>query len=209
MSNELEESPKDRAIKLLPDDERNIWNGFKESGKPGLAPTVCAAFFELFLNGSTVYEIQKLNKAFDIGAIIDAKIRFGWEEQKIRYTQELQGRAVNRLLQVQSESVQFLADAMAATHKKHGSALKKYLQSGNEQDLDGFDLGSITTYSRAIEALLKVTGQDQKKKVTVDGVITNNVNLPGNMGKKALTPDQAAAVLQILADDEENPGNAD
>lgn len=195
---------REKAISLLPEDERKIYDSFKESGKPGLGPTVSSAFFELYLNGSSCREIHKLNKAFDLGAIIDAKVRYQWDEERDKYTQELQHNAMKRLLQVQSESVQFIADSMAATHKKYGEKLRKYIQTGDESVLDGFDLGSITTYSKAIEALLKVTGQDQKKKVQLEGTLNNNVTVSPT---KALSPKAAAAFLKIMEEMEEEETN--
>jgi hypothetical protein len=194
----VETTVKERALKLLPEEEKQVLEDFRKSGKPGLAPTTSSAFFELYLNGNSVYEIQKMNKVFDLGAIIDAKVKYGWDEMKDRYVGELQAKAMARLVQVQSESVGFLADVLAAAHKKHGTALKRYLQTGDTRDLEGFDINNITSYSKSIEALLKITGQDNKKKVQVEGNLTSTVNV-NNLTEKALSPDQAASLLEILA----------
>ena len=189
----------------LPEDEAKILTEFKEAGHHGLAPTTAAAFFELYLNGSSIWEIQKQNPAFRLGAIIDAKVKYGWDEQKDRYVRDLQAKAYQRLLQVQMESVTFIADAMAVTHKKYGDSFKKYLQTGDESVLAGFDLGSPLAYHKIIEALMKVTGQDSKK-VKLEGNINQNVT--GSIGlddltQKALNSETAAKLLEILAGDEE------
>jgi hypothetical protein len=188
-------------IVLLNQEDQRILDEFRESGFPKLAPQAAASFFELYLNGTSPREIQKLNPAFKLGAILDAQIRYNWDANKDRYVQELQENTVKRLAQVQMEATAFLADSLAAAHKKHGTALRKYLQTSDESELNGFDIGSITSYSRSIDALLKITGQDQKK-IKLESKIEQNVNLK-NMGNKPLTPEQAAALLEILEDKSE------
>lgn len=191
-------------LTVLNQEDQRILSEFKESGHPGLAPSIANAFFELYLNGHSVRDIQKTNPTFKLGAIIDAQVRFNWDLNKDRYTQELQEGTVKRLAQIQMESVSFLADSLAAAHKKHGTALKRYLQTSDEAELNGFDISSITSYSKSIDALLKITGQDQKK-IKLESKIENNVTLK-NMANKPLTPEQAAALLEIL---EEKPEDKD
>jgi hypothetical protein len=200
MSNEL--SPKQKAENLLSEDDRHILKTFEESGKPGLGPSLCATFFELFLNGKTEREIQKLNPVYDLGAIIQARVKYGWDEKKDKYISELQSGVIARMLQVQMEASNFMADVLAATHKRYGTAIKKYLQSGNADDLQGFDVNNVQAYYKSIEALMKITGQDQKKKIELGGTVNSSVQIK-DMSEKPLTPDQAALLLEILSKEDD------
>ena len=203
MEEKKELSERDKALSLLGDKELILLEEFKSSGKAGLAPSLSASFFELYLNGNDVFEIQKLNKAYDIGAIIDCKVRFSWDEKKDAYINNLHTNAMSRLMQVQMESANFLADVLSAAHKRHGIALRKYLQSGDPRDIEGFDIGNISSYSKSIEALMKITGQDQKKKVQLEGTLNSNIAVSEAM-ERPMTQNQAANILEILADDEDS-----
>jgi hypothetical protein len=194
---------KERAESLLNAEDRKILRDFEESGKPGLGPSLCTTFFELFLNGKTEREIQKLNPVYDLGSIIQARVKYNWDEKKDKYISELQSGVVARMLQVQMEATNFMADVLSATHKRYGTAIKRYLQSSDPKDLEGFDINNIQAYSKSIEALLKITGQDQKKKIELGGTVNSNVQI-SDMSEKALTPEQAAALLEILAADEDS-----
>lgn len=194
--NELEESRIKRAEDLLPADERSAYDDFKESGKHGLGPTLSLSLFELYVNGKSVRDIQKQNQVYTLGQVVDAKVRYDWDRERELYLSELHSKARARILQTQMESADFIADVMAATHKKYGGAIKEYLQTGNESALKGFDLGSIMQYNKAIEGLLKITGQDKKKEVSITS--GNSDTSLTDITKQALSEDQAARILEVL-----------
>jgi hypothetical protein len=188
---------------ILSDEDQKILNEYRDAGHPPLAPSTSSAFFELFLNGNTVREIQRLNSAFKLGAILDAQIRYDWDREKDRYIRDLQSKTFQRMVQVQMESASFLADTLSAAHKKYGTALRKYLQTGNEEDLEGYDVSNITSYSKSIDALMKITGQDSKK-VKLEGNINQNVTGSikiESMSDKVLNPETAEKLLAILAEE--------
>lgn len=67
----------------------------------------------------------------------------------------------------QLEAVRFAADGMSVYHRILGTAFKKYLQSGREEDL-GDHLGQINirNYKEYVNLLMQLTGQDSSKKVS-------------------------------------------
>jgi hypothetical protein len=126
---------------------------------------------------------------------------------KNEYISSLHENVKNRLIKAQMESVSFLADVMSATHKKYGSRIAKYLQSGDENDLGGFEISTVAQYNKAIEGLLKISGQDQKKiKLEASGP-SSSQNSNGEQETtnrtKLISPSKAAQILKILTSEEE------
>jgi hypothetical protein len=190
---------------------------YREQGLPPLAPKTALGFYSLFLSGRSTEQIHELNRAFAYGAIVDARLRYGWDSTKTEYLSSLQSEVHTRMIQTQMESVGFIADVVSATHKKYGGKIAKYLQTGDESELDGFDLTSLAQYGKAIENLLKVTGQDQTKKVKLISDLPSGTGPTGTpktvsgtteslTGKSRLSDTQAAKILAVLAGDDDEPG---
>jgi len=174
-SNALEKAD-DKEFWLTPG-EKYALQYFKTKFQKGgietypLAPSTQAQLYTLFLNGRTLSEIRQLNPQFGLGQIVDAAVNGNWYQEKLDYQANLLKAARERLQQIGSESVSFLADSLAAAHKQHGQALLRYLQSGNEADLGAFGIGSIRQYKEVLELLLKATGQEKNS--------TTNLNIKG------------------------------
>jgi hypothetical protein len=131
-----------------------------------LAPGVVAGLFELYLNGRSLSEIRaQFPTQYGLGQIVHAAVEGKWNEQRQTYLAGLMDRAKGRALQVAAESVNFIADSMAAAHKLHGEALRKYMVSGNPKDLGAFGIGSLKQYRDLVDILMKVTGQDGNRRV--------------------------------------------
>ena len=200
---------------LLGPEEQKALERFKEEGAYALSPTLASSFFSLFLQGKTLKEIHEMNRAIPFGAIVDARVRYGWDAARDQYVFELQSGIVRRMIQTQMESANFLADVMAATHKKHGTAIKKYLQTGNEDDLQGFNIESITSYGKLIESIMKITGKDKEKPAAKSdslppmGSASGQPVGPSSSQIKGVSPTQAAKILRILASGEVKPENVE
>lgn len=131
-----------------------------------LSPGVAAGLYELYLNGRSLSEIRaQFPTQYGFGQIVHAAVEGKWYDRRLEYLGGLMDRAKSRALQVAAESVDFIADSMAAAHKMHGAALKKYLVSGDPKDLGAFGIGSLKQYRDTVEVLLKITGQDGTKRV--------------------------------------------
>jgi len=90
------------------------------------------------------------------------------------------------------ESTDFVAVQLAATHKQHGDAAKRYLASGDPADLGSFGIHGWRSYQNAIDVLKAVTGQDQKQKVSGEVTVRHEV---GETVKKAMTAEQARQIV--------------
>ena len=180
--------------------KKYIFDGGKK-----LAPATAASFFELFLNGNEVDEIHRLNKAFPLESILDARIRYKWDEHKEYCAQALHSKIKDKLIRAQLETASLLADMLTAANKKHGDRLKKYLQTGDEKDLgDALTINSIPAMLKVVDRIQKITGQDRQHKVTKEE--TFNLNLQSGITKSeetddGMSADTAAKILSAIAED--------
>jgi hypothetical protein len=200
-------------IQRLTPEEREVLERFKdEKGKPSISVALSLKMFELYLNGSTCEEIVKVNNnQFSLGQVLEVRVRDGWDEKKDRYLADLYGGIVDKVRQTQMESVGFTADLLAVAHKQFGHKLKRYLQTGDEKELGPLSLNGLLQYQKAVDILMKLTGQDKKEaasklqipaaQVTPVGPIPTAPQAGGKLlpgGTESLDSSLAEKVLQFL-----------
>ena len=179
----------------LPDKERQALTAYLNVGGGELSAAAAAQFYELFLRGSSCEEIQRLNKAFPLGAIIQARLKFDWDQRKSDHMMELQNKVADTVMRSQLETAEYLANMLSVAAKRDNDRLKKYLQTGNKEDLgDAMTPSNMMSLTKAIENLMKITGQDKNIKITKKEEL--NVNLRSEGG---LTSDQASSVLTAIS----------
>lgn len=145
-----------------------------------LSPDTSAKLFELFLNGSDINEIHRLNKNFPYEAILWSRVKYDWDKLKDEYAASLTGQVAQKVIKASLETTSLLTDMLAVAHKKHGDKLKKYLQTGDEADLgDALSIDTIHGLLKAVEGLQKVTGQDRTHNINKKEVVNLNVNVQG------------------------------
>lgn len=190
-------------LEALSEEELKALKRFKEGRAAGdtypLAPLTQGKLFELFLNGKSPSEIQRLNPTFTLGQVVDAYIEGEWEKKRRTHVNRLLSRVRDRVVQVQSESVEFMADMLASAHKLHGDKLKRYLQSGNEKDLGDLKIENLEQYRKAADVLLKLTGQGGTQRLT--GEVTHKHVLEG--GRVISTEEQSRLLAELAGDKEE------
>jgi len=183
----------------LPPDDLQLLTEYVVSGGLPLAPEAAAKFLSLFMNGSDAHEIARLNKPFKVAQILDAQVRYKWAEKREQYSIELQSRVPAKVLQTQLETSELITDVLAVANKRYGDKLKKYIQSGDEKDLDGvMNVESLKELLKLSEGLLKITGQDRVSKVNVKTHSTQNVNL-NVTGAEGMSPEDSAQILAIVS----------
>ena len=201
--------PKD----LLPPEEREILTTYEElvlakDPSRSLASSTAEKFFSLYIHGYNCKEIHEINSSFPIGMIIHAKVKFRWDQRRDEHVQELMGRVREKVMLTQLESAHYLTDVLSAVHKLHGQKVKKFMQTGNEEDLKGVDLGTQYNYARTFDMISKLTGQTKDKNVTPPLQITVTPaaapstgagSVPASSGS-SLAPDDAATLLKGLLD---------
>lgn len=146
---------------------------------------------------------MELNKGLSRGVVLKARVDGLWDERREVYLSELMSNAQDRVKLIALESVNFQGLLLAATHKKYGDRLKRYLQTGNEAELGtGMFVDSIKQYKDVVEMLTKITGQDKKNAAQGSGTVSVNVT-PGEGGTPTnvsvrWTPEQADAIRAVL-----------
>lgn len=151
----------------------------------------------MFLNGSDVREIHRLNAAFPIEAIHYERVKSDWDGERERYIRTLQENITDKLVKANLETVGLLTDMLAVASKQNGDKLKKFLQTGNEKDLAGaFTVDSIHQLLKVLEGLHKAVGMDKPQ----DASVINHIHVAGNEAKVAvITPPAAAKSLSQVA----------
>ncbi len=181
--------------------EEGAYHMHMKSGDVGLSPSLQAELFELYLSGNTLEEIWRRNQALRLGAIVRAFIEGDWQLRRQEYVNALLGSVKDRVQQVQVEAVHFTADGLAVIQKRIGNDLKRYLQTGNKDDLgDAKDWG-LHQFKQLVEMLLKLTGQDGQKTIGVN--VKGSVNHTASPAPAAplqgpLSEEQASALLATL-----------
>lgn len=192
----------------LPKEDLDKLTEYLAAGGHPLSPDAAARFFELFLNGSDAHEIHRLNKAFPIGSILDAQVRQKWTEKREAFYGELQDKVKNKVMKAQMETTELMTDILSAARRKYSDKLKKFIQSGDERDLDGvLGVDTIQGLLKVTEGLLKITGQDRVSKVKTENTQNLNVNINTNPGNE-LEPADAAAILSIMSEAKKKKANA-
>lgn len=182
----------------LDDREQYALTRWQNSNHPPLAPETQARLFKLFLNGKSTHEIHRLNSQFSLGQIVHARIKGEWDRRAEQHLDELLNGVKARVQQVTLESITFVADLLAAANQMHGEAIKKYLQSGNPDDLGALQIQTLDGYRKAVELLQKLTGQDKQQKGEMTVVHKADESMQ-NVGKPNMSSaEEAARILELL-----------
>lgn len=176
------------------------------SGDPPLSPTLSAQIFELYLKGSTLEQIARVNKGLRLGAIVRAAEEGDFYGRRKLYLEGLYDGVRGKVQQAVAEAADFTSDYLAVCYKLHGDKFKLYLQSGNEADLGDMKPTSIRQFQVMFDLLLKMSGSDNNKRVTGKIEHTHTVAATGGDTAPApasrFTPEQAMQVLMAMAEGE-------
>ena len=105
---------------------------------------------------------------------------------------------MQKVVKAQLETAALYADMLSATVKKNGHKLKKYLQTGNEKDLNGVLLPeSILALGKVVEGLQKLTGQDRNVKMTKEETL-NVLETIFDTAERYLDPIEKRSAIAII-----------
>ncbi len=151
------------------DDEYRKWKREKQAPIP---LTLALQMYELYLNGYSCEEIWRVNaQRYPLGQIVDAKIRYDWDERKDTQLATLYGNIEKKVLHVKHEAVSHLADLLSAAHKIWGDKVAQFLQEGDMNLLVGFDPSTVKNYKEILGMLQLLTAQKESKDVKVGGTV--------------------------------------
>lgn len=193
---------------LLTERELREYRIYMRLKQPPMAPSAEGEFFRLFLNGVNCEEIHRLNpNGFSLGAIVRARIEFDWDQKRREHQEQLSLRIRDRVMQVQLETTERVANELAASNKAINERVLRYIQTGDDKALEGTGIGTLKHLKETVELLLKLTGQDGDKKTEqkVTGTVQHvhsaaptEPQVPVLPVGKPLLPAQAAGALEFL-----------
>lgn len=168
-----------------------------------ISPTLAAQMFSLFLEGYSCSEISKQNKPFKEGEILFLRKKFNWDAEKDKYAQELNGQIRSKLMKQKLESLEFLTNMLAVTHKAQRAKMLKYIQTGDEKDMPETWASSPNGYKNVLEAIQKLTGEDKVSRHEIKNetnVTVKSEQNPANI----ITTELQTKLLKKLTDEMEN-----
>lgn len=188
---------------LLTERELREYRVYLRLNQPPMAPSAQMAFFQVFLNGQNCEEIHRLNpNGFSLGAMVRARIENDWDQRRIEHQELLMARVRERVQQVTLETVERVANELAASNKFVTDKVLRYLQTGDVNELVGTSVGSMKHLREMVELLQKLTGQDAKKNQTQIGgvvehrhVVEGQPTMPALPVGKPVPPKLAASAL--------------
>jgi hypothetical protein len=129
-----------------------------------------------------------------------------WDLKRKDYTDGLLDRIHETVQATQLESVQFVSLWAASFNKLFGDKLRRFLQTGKEEDLGDLK-GQMTlkSYQQTLDLLLRLTGQDKDKNVSGEILHTVRTESGGDVVEgeskeiKSLSPEDVnEKLLKIL-----------
>ena len=197
-----------RAEGMFPPARYNMLKAYIESGRHQLAPDTALKFFELFLNGIEAEEIHRLNKAFPYEAILWAQAKFNWPHQRDEYIAKLSTTVRDKVIKAQLETTGLLTDMLAAANKHHGDKVKKFLQTGDQEDLKGaLSIDSVGSLLKIVDGLQKITGQNNVQRVKSESTQTLNLNVNAGKHDETMDAETAAELLSVIAKSKKKKSN--
>lgn len=192
------------SLSRLSPQEREAYQKYMDAGKPPLSPHVEVQLYALYLNGKGCEEIVRLNPNFTLGMVVRARVEHFWDYKRDAHIAGMLDTVRERVQQTQLEAVNFACDLLSATHKFQGDKLKKYLQTGNPEELSGLGNNlSLKVYKETVELLLKLTGQDKIQKGEILHKVETEPTTVAADSVTGLSPSQASKILKILEEDGE------
>lgn len=169
-----------------------VWCGMS---KPHLSPALNAQLYQLFLMGKDTEEIRRMNPTLSLGEIVAARVEGQWDERKTEYLDSLLDKAQGRVQQATLEQIDLMCDVLSLARKEQGDKIKRYIQTGNDDDKPDVRIDGIRTLKTAIEILQTLTGKDRQSRVLLTGDLTHKVEAAIS---KQPTSQQAEEVLKLL-----------
>lgn len=192
-----------RAERVLTPTELEAYQKYLEAGKPPLAASTAGKFFKLYLQGHTCQEIAELNPALGLGIVVRARVDHDWDKQREEHIQGILTNIRQVVQKTQLDAIRFVSEGLAVFQKLAGDKFQKYLQSGDIKDLGDFKDMSFKSYKELLELMLKLTGQNENKKVSGEVVHRHQVVEPtptvtGLRVDQPMTSFEASSFLERL-----------
>lgn len=191
----------EQKLELLSDVEREAYD--KALTYPPLSPATATKFFSLFLQGYGCVDIARTNPEFGglgLGLISRARVDFDWDSERDVYIRTMMELMRTKAEKATLEGIQFASDGMAVFHKLVGDRFRRFLQTGDENELGEFRTMSFKMYREFVGLFTKLTGKDQ---IVVPNAELNSSDAPKSELKtpddKPITAETAEDMFKLLS----------
>jgi hypothetical protein len=171
----------------------------KKNGAP-IATSTAIDFFSLYLEGYTIKQIHERHSAWPLGALVDARVRYKWDDKKKAYLEELETQVMDRMSKIKLESLNFLADMAAVAHNEFREEMIKYLQNPDNTEPPRNRIKSIREYKELMNIIVALGALGAEGSGMPGTAIQVNVADGGRV--EVVTANEKARMLQALAEEE-------
>lgn len=144
-----------------------------------------------------------------LGLIARARIEYDWDTERDRYVRNLMSGVRSSIEKATMEGIQFATDGMAVFHRLAGNRFRRYLQTGDDNELGDFKDMSFKTYRDLVSLLQTLTGKEapQPQKMPIAEIVVRN-ETPQPQGStpeltlhddRPVSAAEAAAMLQLFS----------
>jgi len=174
-------------LALLNKEELEFYYLHNESSDLPLDFPTANNLYDLFQQGRSCFEIHLANSHIPPGAIVDARVRFGWDIRKDQYEKRLEATTKAKAMNSTASALEFVSDLLLVVKLKHQDAINKYIATKDPAHLAG---------------IIKVdTVQQLKTLVEIQSI------LAGSAGATASAPGNTVVYNQQNVQLNQNPGN--
>lgn len=159
------------------------------------------------MQGYSTEEILRLNPNFGalgLGLIVRARIEHDWDLQREKYVAELMGTVRQTVEKATLETIQLAVDGIAVYRKLVGDKFKRYLQSGDVDDLGDMKDMSFKQFKDMVSIMKELTSNSGAAPTTVihrvqsDSDVVDAQVVPELPADRPATPEEAARMLEFL-----------
>lgn len=181
---------------------------FQEKGMPNLSKITddnIARMMNLYLSGKPYTEISRIMKV-ERDLVLFLSHRFKWFSSRRDYLSELQGNIVNRMVENELRSQDFLLQLTHALQKRIGKQISDYLATDNESHMNEINMKEVVTALKTIESISKRISEPTSKRAATPAVGINlgdGVTIEKNSDNKVtITPKEKTTgnMLREMAD---------
>jgi hypothetical protein len=194
-----------KGERYLSSSERELLENYIKDGGAEISLSTANRFFELYISGSDIDEILRLNPGFPKAAILWLKAKYDWDQVKQDLMIKMQSTIAEKVMRAQLDAASLYADMITAATKRHQDNLKKYIQTGDEKYLSKtMPIDNVTQLQKAVEGLQKVTGQDKNIKITKEDKTSVDINITGGSGNSSMSAETAAKILTAISEEKKS-----
>lgn len=106
----------------------------RKNGAP-MSPITAANFFLLFAEDYTLEKILSVNPSWTLGCLVDARIRYKWDDRLAQYVEEIHKQALTRMSKFKAEMLNQALDMFTLDSRIKREEMMRYMQNPTDENL--------------------------------------------------------------------------